>query len=247
MAEKEFGVDLQLGLNQLLNARVENGTGFVSGGIASKGRVMYDTTLQRILYDDGANLQTIANLTDVAGLLDFKGGYNATTNTPNLTSPVAGTIFKGDYYVVTTGGTFFGQVLAIGDSLFANINDPLTLADWTLVQGNVVLASETVAGIIEIANQSETDTGTDDQRAVTPLKLKTASFLPHKYTSPSTSVGSNVPVTITHNLNNSTPQVIIKRDSTGAEVVLAVNNFTANTFDITKSGTNYNVTVGVVG
>jgi hypothetical protein len=35
----------------------------------------------------------------------------------------------------------------------------------------VSAASETVAGIIEIATQAETDTGTDDLKAVTPLKL----------------------------------------------------------------------------
>lgn len=34
-------------------------------------------------------------------------------------------------------------------------------------------ASETTPGVIEIATQSETDTGTDDARAVTPKKLKT--------------------------------------------------------------------------
>ncbi len=32
-------------------------------------------------------------------------------------------------------------------------------------------ASETVAGVVELATQAETDTGTDDQRAITPLKL----------------------------------------------------------------------------
>jgi hypothetical protein len=39
---------------------------------------------------------------------------------------------------------------------------------WTAVD-----ASETVKGIAEIATQSETNTGTDDTRIVTPLKLKT--------------------------------------------------------------------------
>lgn len=34
-------------------------------------------------------------------------------------------------------------------------------------------ASETVSGILEIATQTETNTGTDDARAVTPLKLQT--------------------------------------------------------------------------
>jgi hypothetical protein len=35
-------------------------------------------------------------------------------------------------------------------------------------------ATETVAGIAELATQAETDAGTDDQRIVTPLKLRTA-------------------------------------------------------------------------
>lgn len=42
----------------------------------------------------------------------------------------------------------------------------------------VVVASETVAGKIEIATQAETDTGTDDLRAITPLKLATTPRLP---------------------------------------------------------------------
>lgn len=43
---------------------------------------------------------------------------------------------------------------------------------------SVVAASETVAGKIEIATQAETDAGTDDARAVTPLKLATTPALP---------------------------------------------------------------------
>lgn len=241
----EFGVNIDLVLNQLLNGRVENGTGFVTGGAGSKGRVMFDTVTSRILYDDGLNIQTVANLNDVACLLEFKGGYNATTNTPDLTTGTG--IFKGDYYVVTVAGTFYGVQLEIGDSLFANSDTPIVLTSWTIVQGNVVYASETVSGIIELATQAETNTGTDDLKAVTPLKLKTANFLPHKYTSPSTTVGSGVPVTITHNLNNANPIYNIVRDSTGATVILDVNNFTVNGFDVTKNGANYNVTISVQG
>jgi hypothetical protein len=245
MASIEYGVDIELALNQLLNARVENGTGFTSGGAGSEGRVMFDTATGRVLYDDGTNLQTVANLNDVAGLLEFKGGYNATTNTPNLTSGVG--VLKGDYYVVTTGGPFFGTTLEIGDSLFANIDTPLTLADWTVVQANVVYATETVAGIVQLATQVQTDAGTNDTAVITPLKLKTASFLTHKYTSPSTTVGGGLPVTITHNLGNAKPAITIVRDSTGDVVTLSVGNFTANSFDVTKNGANYNVTIGVQG
>lgn len=46
-----------------------------------------------------------------------------------------------------------------------------------------VSASETAAGSIELATQAETDTGTDDTRAVTPLKLLTnAKLIPYSVT-----------------------------------------------------------------
>ncbi len=245
MAVKKFGVDIDLDLNQLLNSRAENGTGFTTGGAPSSGRFMYDTVSGRLMYDDGTNIQTVAILTDVAGLLDFKGGYNANTNTPNLTSGVG--VLKGDYYVVTVAGSFYGTPLEVGDSLFANVDTPVTLAGWTLVQGNTVPASETVAGVVKLSTQALTDAGVDDLTAVTPLKLKNANYLAHKYTSPSTTVGGGAPVTITHNLNNANPVVSIKQDSTGALITLAVNNFTANTFDVTKNGANINVTVEAQG
>lgn len=245
MAYIEIDIDIQLALNQLLNARVENGTGFSSGGAGSIGRLMFDDVSFRFLYDDGTNIQTVANLNDVAGLLDFKGGYNATLNVPDLISGTG--IYKGDYYIVTVAGTFYGTLVEVGDSLFANIDTPITLGDWTLIQGNIVYASETVAGVIRISTQAETDAGIDDLEAITPLKLKTASFVAKKYISPSTSVGSGVAVTITHNLNNTKPVVNIVRDSTGGTIILLLNNFTANSFDVIKNGSNYNVTIGVIG
>jgi hypothetical protein len=55
-----------------------------------------------------------------------------------------------------------------------DVND----ASWKLTGGSPVsAASETVEGIVERATQSETDTGTDDSRYITPLKLSTWSGL----------------------------------------------------------------------
>ena len=42
---------------------------------------------------------------------------------------------------------------------------------WSPVSSTVPPASETVAGIAELATQAEVDLGTDDERIVTPLKL----------------------------------------------------------------------------
>lgn len=60
----------------------------------------------------------------------------------------------------------------------------LALANQAGLMALLAAASETVAGILELATQLETDTATDDARAVTPLKL--ASNLTTKFGNPDT-------------------------------------------------------------
>jgi hypothetical protein len=69
-------------------------------------------------------------------------------------------------------------------------------------------ASETVSGIMELATQAETDTGTDDLRAVTPLKLATWSNRAKRYAA-SFGDGSATSYVITHNLNTLDVQVYV--------------------------------------
>jgi hypothetical protein len=113
----------------------------------------------------------------VTGGMNYQGGYNASTNTPNLdSSPTAGTILQGYTYTVTTAGTFFTEDVQVGDVIIAEIDDPATLADFTIVNKNIpdiVSASETEQGIIELATQAEVNAGTDTVRAVTPATLAT--------------------------------------------------------------------------
>jgi hypothetical protein len=47
-------------------------------------------------------LKTVSSITNAIGALNFKGTWNASTNTPTLTSSVG---VKGDYFVVSTAGT----------------------------------------------------------------------------------------------------------------------------------------------
>lgn len=83
---------------------------------------------------------------------------------------------------------------------------------WTAFGAVVPAASESTAGKIEIATQGETDTGTDDTRAITPLKLKTWSLAPKRY---STDIGdgSNTSYTVTHNLGTREVTVVVYRNS----------------------------------
>ena len=82
----------------------------------------------------------------VAGGLIYQGGYNADTNTPDLTTS-PNSILKGWTYTVTADGAFFGEQLRVGDVLIAEVNDPSALTDWTTVQNNIDLASLTQVGI----------------------------------------------------------------------------------------------------
>jgi hypothetical protein len=81
---------------------------------------------------------------------------------------------KGDAFKIVTADTLgTGTIVNIDDSLYALIDTPgQTDANWLVAESNRDQASETVKGVAEIATQAETDAGTDDDRIVTPLKLK---------------------------------------------------------------------------
>jgi len=75
-------------------------------------------------------LKTISSITNALGALNYKGTWNALTNTPTLAD---GTGSKGDYYVTSTAGTqTFGGLL-----LFFGIGDWIAYngAVWQRVEG----------------------------------------------------------------------------------------------------------------
>jgi hypothetical protein len=73
---------------------------------------------------------------DSIGTKSFRGYYNAATNTPNLdVSPIV--IYSGYAWSVSVAGTFFTEPVEVGDLLTANVDNPTTLADWTISQANL--------------------------------------------------------------------------------------------------------------
>lgn len=183
----------------------------------------------------------------VAGTSTYQGGYDAATNTPDLDTSPSG-VNQGDMYTVTVAGTFFATAVEVGDLLISEIDNPTVEADWTIVNRNLDAASETVAGVAEIATQTEVDTGTDDTRFVTPAKLANFSGLSGlvKYTE-LIGDGATNPITVTHNLG--TQDVIVSvRDETddaivGFDATCPTVNTTVLTFGTVPTTDQFSVTI----
>ena len=112
---------------------------FVSEDVALGGGTSSDTVLSSQLA-----IKTYVDNAVVGGLI-YQGGYDASTNTPVLDS--RGTqiaITQGWTYTVTVDGTFYGEVVKVGDVLIAETNLSAgtgALTDWTTVQSNIDLAT----------------------------------------------------------------------------------------------------------
>jgi hypothetical protein len=126
----------------------------------------------------------------------------------------------------TSAGASFRQT-AINVTL-----DTTNLA-WTSFGTSAAAATETTAGVIEIATQTETDTGTDDVRAVTPLKLKTSKLF-NKSFSATIGDGSATAYNIDHNLNTRDVIVSVFRNTGNFDDVIAdVTRPTVNRVTVT--------------
>lgn len=89
-------------------------------------------------------------------------------------------------------------------------------------------ASETTAGKLEIATQAEVDAGTDDERAVTPLKLTTWSKAPKRYQT-LVGDGSNTSYMVTHNLGTRDLGVKVYRNSGNYDEVMVETRMISTT------------------
>lgn len=102
---------------------------------------------------------------------------------------------------------------------------------WVAFGTSAPSASESTAGIAELATQAETDAGTDDARIVTPLKLATWSGRIKKF-SVSIGDGSATSYTVTHNLASRDVHVTVYNASNYEEVITDVAHTTTNTLTV---------------
>lgn len=67
--------------------------------------------------DSNSKISTVYLPDSILGSVDYKGTWDASTNTPTLPDP---TTVKGWYYVVSTAGTQFGKTFVVGDWVISN-------------------------------------------------------------------------------------------------------------------------------
>lgn len=172
----------------------------------------------RVLVKDQTNAQE-------NGIYLFNGAGSAMTraldaNTGAELNAAVVTVRAGS----TNGGTTWRQT---------TVDPTLGTSDivWQQFGTAVPDANETTSGKIRIATQSETDAGTIDTAAITPLKLASWSGRLKRY-SATFGDATNTSYTIAHNLGTQDVVVSIRRTSDNAIVYADVVAASANTVTV---------------
>jgi hypothetical protein len=247
---------IKIGANQVTLAKlaqIANNTviGNTSGGTATPSAVVIVTDLASASSTTLATSSAIKTYidTNVGNLGNLEGAWNASSGTfPIGSSPVAGTK-AGDYWYVSVAGTTGGVAFNVGDVIIAKTNSASTTlaSDWIQLEVNRDQATETVLGLAEIATQTETNTGTDDQRIVTPLKLKT--LLDNRTGGYAANIGngSATSYAVSHGLNTVDVIVMLKDNATleevFADVVITDVNTVTISFAVAPSSNAYRVII----
>lgn len=227
--------NIELNKNELKNAKVHN---VAVSGVSSptSGQIAFDTVSNTLQYYNGSDWRSVDQLSVEA--VAYKGSiaYNASEPSPKD---------AGDMYIFSSAGTVSwagNAVVQVGDFIIYNGSS------WDVIQGNVVAASETVAGVVELATDAETLTGTDTSRAITPANLeyvRDQRKLVSSYGSTIASLSANSATTVTHSLN--TQDVIVQTFVSGQEVILDVISTGVDAITVESTTALSDVRVVVLG
>jgi hypothetical protein len=211
MAAKKFFVDLDLQKQALKNAKLEN---VAVSGVTSPvtGQVAFDTASSKMAFYNGSSWEVVGQL--AVDTVNYKGGIAASGT---VASPD-----NGDMYIFTDAGTatnFGNVVVQAGD--FAIYDG----TKWDIIQKNIEAASESVAGYVQLATDTETNAGTVNDKAVSPKRLDDWANQANKtVVRKRTYTGQDLssPVVLTHGLGNNNVIVSVYDESTSEEIVVGV-------------------------
>lgn len=159
-------------IQQLNNLTV---IGNVSGALANSAEVGIITDMANASATTLATSTAIKTYidTNVGNLGNLEGAWDASSGSfPVGSSPVAGTK-AGDYWYVSVAGTTGGVAFNVGDVIIASVDNASTsvASQWIQLEVNRDQATTTVLGLVFLATNAETQTGTDTVKAVTPSAL----------------------------------------------------------------------------
>jgi len=172
-------------------------------------------------------LKTVSSITNAIGALNYKGTWNASTNSPALASGV-GT--KGDYYVVSVAGStnLDGETLwGVGD--WAVFNGSV----WQKVEGGNTINATTVSASTSVTTpviQATSSAGGTLKNNGGTAQLQWGS-----------GGGSNLSLEVATNINPANAAVAISPTGTGT---VAISPAGALTINPTTASTMNNVAIG---
>lgn len=246
MATKSFFHDLDLNKSALLNVKLnplttaEQATLATGLGSGDKGLTSFNTDTNQMMTFNGT---AFVKSNTLENALVYKGAVAANAVAP--VSPVTGDFYK---FNSTGSNTWNGAGVDIksGDQAFY---DGTT---WEFIKDeNSVAATDTIAGIVELATNAETLTGTDTVRAITPANL--TSFVTSKqfarvYFASALTLVANTPLNINHALalsNRDSFTISVKLSN--SEVSVDVDSVDVNNLTITSGIGLVGISVTVVG
>lgn len=168
-------------------------------------------------------------LPEANGIYIFNGSGSAATRSLDMNTAVeveAATVTVEEG--TTNSGTTWRQTAV-------NVTLGTTALAWTTFGTAAGAASETSAGIAELATQAETNTGTDDARIVTPLKLAGYTGFAKVYTT-TIGNGSATTFTVTHNLGAKTViPYVYETGGSFRQVMTEIQHTGVNTIEVLYS------------
>lgn len=217
---------------------------------ATKGYV--DTAIEGLAWKDNVRVATQANISIASPGATIDGVTMAANDRVLVRAQTAQTengiyIWNGAATPLTrsldasTFDELENAVTTVDEGTSAGATFRQTAVNGTLGTNNVVwgsfgtaapAASETAAGIIEIATQAEVDAGTADNLAITPLKLANWNQRPRRFTQ-TFGDGTATSFTLTHNFNTQDVHVIVRQaGGTFDEVIAEVEMTSVNSVTI---------------